>query len=199
MKGLEDRAITLMIQSISEATLKQYSKPLIDWASYCRDLGVNMYNPEINMVITWLSDKYSKGASYGTINTYRAALSLILGDRIGKDSTISRLLKGVYKNKPTKPKYDRIYDLDSVLEKLENLFPLEGLSLSELTDKLVVLLALITAHRKQTISLIKINNIIKTDTGYEIEIPDRIKSTRVGAFQPLLILPMFSEKPELCI
>lgn len=35
--------------------------------------------------------------------------------------------------------------------------------------------------------------------GYEIEIPDRIKTSRPGAYQPFLVLPYFSENSKLCI
>ena len=188
-----------MMQSISESTLRQYAKPLKDWARFCGNLGCDMYSADVGTVISWLCDRFSGGVSFSSINTYKAALSLVLGDRIGKNPAISRLLKGMYNNKPAKPKYDRIYSLDPVLLKLESLFPLERLSLPELTDKLVVLLALITAHRKQTISLISIKNIIRTTGGYEIEIPHRVKNSRSGTFQPLLILPEFTEKPELRI
>ncbi|XP_066600551.1 uncharacterized protein [Prorops nasuta] len=154
---------------------------------------------KINSVISWLCDRYSNGASFGTINTCRAALSLILGDKVGKNHIISRLLKGIYNNKPAKPRYDRIYDLDPILLALEKLYPLERLSLPELTDKLIMLFALVTAHRKQTLSFILISNIIETTRGYEIEIPQKVKNSKRGAFQPLLILPKFTGKPELCI
>ena len=55
------------------------------------------------------------------------------------------------------------------------------------------------AHRKRTISLIQISNIIRTRCGYEIEIPNKIKTSKRGAFHPLLVLPEFLEKPELCV
>ena len=127
-----------MLQSISESTLKQHCKPLVEWASFCRDSNSDVFYPKTETVVTWLNLKYSKGASFGTLNTCRAALSLIIGEKIGKNPAISRLLKGVYNVKPAKPKYDRTYDLDPVLVKLEALYPLEGLSLIDLTNKLLV-------------------------------------------------------------
>jgi len=69
-------------------------------------------------------------------------------------------------------------------------------SLQDLTDKAVVLLAVVTAHRKQTLSLTKISNI-RRNSGYEIEIPDRIKTTR--SCQPLLTLPIFRKNLKLCV
>ena len=196
--GIKSQATDLLIDSISSATLRQYSRPLVDWATFCRSKGVDTFNPEMESIVAWLYDKFEHGASFSTLNMYRSALSLIIGEHVGKSSLISRLLKGVFHNRPQKPKYDRIYDLEPVLARLRELFPLENLNLADLTVKLVVLLALITAHRKQTIALIKVCNIKKTAEGFEIEIPERIKSSRPGAFQPLLILPGFPNNPELC-
>lgn len=67
----------------------------------------------------------------------------------------------------------------------------------ELIEKLVVLLSLVTDHRKQTLLLIKLSNIRKIKKGYEMKIPDRIKVTRLSACQLLLVLPKFETKPTL--
>ncbi|KMQ87633.1 reverse transcriptase and recombinase [Lasius niger] len=59
--------------------------------------------------------------------------------------------------------------------------------------------ALVTAHRKQTLSLIKVSNIRKTKKGYEIKILDKMKVTRPGAYQLLLVIPKLETKPALCV
>lgn len=178
--------------------MKQYQKPLKDWMAFCIRNGYTALDPEIPHVLAWLTEKYDEGASYGTINTARSALSLVCGSRVSKDPTISRLLRGIFNKRPSKPRSDQIYDLEPVLNKLEEFYPLADLNLVKLTEKLVVLLAVITAQRKQTLHLIKLNNILKTRQGYEIRIPDTIKTTRPGTFQPLLVLPRFDSRPTLC-
>lgn len=40
---------------------------------------------------------------------------------------------------------------------------------------------------------------MKIDNGYEIMIPDRIKTTRPGACQPLLSIPFFPNNIKLCV
>ncbi|OXU19213.1 hypothetical protein TSAR_014910, partial [Trichomalopsis sarcophagae] len=59
--------------------------------------------------------------------------------------------------------------------------------------------ALSTAHRTQTIASIEINNIVITDRGAEIKIPDIIKTSGPNRFQPLLVLPKFTDNPTLCV
>lgn len=101
--------------------------------------------------------------------------------------------------RPTRPKYDRTLDVNIAFQKIEQWFPLDELTLDCLTERLVLLLALGTAHRAQTLALIKLSNIKRSVERYEIEIPDRIKTSRPGAYQPLLRLPIFLENPKLCM
>lgn len=133
------------------------------------------------------------------MNNCRAAISLIVDKRVSESQVISRFFKGIFRSRPPKPKYDKTWDVKPVLESVAKLYPLHSLNLVKLTNKLIVLLALGTAQRVQTLSLIKLSNISKKASGYEIEIRDLIKTSRPGACQPLLLLPKFTEKPELCI
>ncbi|CAD6222028.1 GSCOCG00005294001-RA-CDS, partial [Cotesia congregata] len=199
LKGVKEESVSLLLNSITESTLKQYNKPIVDWYYFCKSQDLNLYKPTEGQVADWMSGKFHQGASYSSLNTCRSALSLICGEYIGQSSLLSRLLKGIYKEKPSKPKYNKIYSLDPVINKLEQMSPLSVLSLPELTNKLLMSMALITAHRKQTLSLIKRSNIKKVQNGYEIQIPDFIKTSRRGHHQPLLILPRFPENKNLCV
>lgn len=196
---MNDDAIELLINSISSSTLRQYSKPIKDWASYCSSKAINVFHPQENDVICFLTHKFNEGANYSTLNTVRSALSLVCDINIGKNPLVSRLLKGAYNIKPAKPRYNRIYSLDPILKKLEALSPLNELDLPQLTTKLAVLLALVTAHRVQTIAFIKRSNIIKNNDNFEIEIPDKIKTSKQGALQPLLLLPKYHNNLNLCV
>ncbi|XP_043486382.1 uncharacterized protein LOC122513915 [Polistes fuscatus] len=109
---------------------------------------INVFHPQENDVICFLTHKFNEGANYSTLNTARSALSLVCDINIGKNPLVFRLLKGAYNFKPAKPRYDRIYSFDPILKKLEALSPLNELDLPHLTTKLAVLLALVTAHRQ---------------------------------------------------
>ena len=86
-----------------------------------------------------------------------------------------------------------------VLEKLAILHPLKLFSLVNLTNKLVLFLALGSAQRLQTLASIKISNIIRTGIGLEIGITDMLKTSRIGAVQPVIKLPYFNVRKDLCI
>lgn len=65
--------------------------------------------------------------------------------------------------------------------------------------KLIVLLALTTSQRVQTLSKILIQNIIISDETIQIKIPGRIKTSGVNKTQPCLKLPFFQEEPKVCV
>lgn len=143
-------------------------------------------------------EKYNAGAAYGTLNSARSAIALLLGDSISKDVTLSRFFKGIFKLRPSKSKYNKVWDIQIVLDEMSKLYPLASLNLVDLTEKTVILLAIATAHRVQTLASIKLDNIKETTGGFEIEIPDLIKTSRPGAPQPMLSVPFF-ENEKCCV
>lgn len=112
---------------------------------------------------------------------------------------IRRFLKGLYNIKPPKPKYDFTWDPHPVLLKMAEWYPLESISLKQLTLKMVVLLSLISGQRLQTFAKININLIKQTTDNLQIFIADKLKTSGRNRLQPVLILPFFREKPELCL
>ena len=187
-----------MIASLTKTTLKQYNSGLKLWWVFCVRNNWNIYTKSIPMVLKFLGDQYEKGASYGTLNCIRSALALILSPDLGTDYQIKRFFKGVQHLRPNCPRYNCIWDPSTVLRYLSLLFPNENISLELLTQKLATLLALITAHRVQTLSLIEIGNIFKKPEGFDILISQRIKTSGIGRLQPVLHIPFFTEKPSLC-
>lgn len=153
----------------------------------------------MDSVISFLSTEYKKGASYATLNSQHASLSLVFNVNSTDKAYLKRFLKGVFRENPPKPKYQTTWDPTSVLTFLSSWFPLEEIPIIELTQKLVTLLALITGHRIQTLSKIKISNITYFQDRLEIRISDLVKTSKCKNFQPFLVIPYFREEPKLCL
>lgn len=100
--------------------------------------------------------------------------------------------------KPPKPRYQITWNPAIVFNFLKSWTPNEKLSLEKITKKLITILALYTAQRAQTLSLIKLKNIFKYENEIIIKIPDRIKTTAKNKFQPCLNIPFMPEHEELC-
>ncbi|KYN09294.1 hypothetical protein ALC57_18590 [Trachymyrmex cornetzi] len=189
----------MLISSITASTLKQYESNLRYWWSFTHLRSIDYFNSRPTDIIDFLNLRFNEGGSYSTLNTACSAISLISVYDINNDGLISRFMKGVYKQKPTRPKYATTWDITPVLDYFEKLHPLKDLRLKDAAGKVATLLALTTAQRLQTLSLINIDNITRSETGINIKITDRIKTSEPGAFHPELILPFFKERTALCV
>lgn len=122
-----------------------------------------------------------------------------MGPEIGSHPLIKRFLKGVFRSRPTKPKYRFTWNPAVVLRYVETLGDNQQLSLETLSKKVLILLALTIAHRIQTLSSIKMENIIQQSDELQILIPDLIKTSNPNNFQPILRLPFFKHTVHLCV
>lgn len=188
-----------MCASLSENSAKQYGVAFKKWFTFCKIHNIDTYEASIPQVIFFLTEMFHTGVQYGSLNSYRSALSLIINTKIGTDDRVTRLFKGFYRLRPPLPKYNVTWNPTTVLNLLENWYPHDEISIEMLTKKVVTLLALVTAHRVQTLSKINIQNIeVITDDKIIIKITDLIKTSRVRSLQPSLVLPFFEENPKIC-
>lgn len=195
-KEIPEESIEIMLASLSNSTLKQYGCALSQWRDFATKEKIDFYDVNVKTVLKFLAERFNLGASYGTLNSCRSALSLISKEKIGEHPHITRFMKGIFRLKPSRPKYAQTWDVSIVLNYLQNI---DDTNLENLTYKTVLLLALSTAHRAQTLSKIKISNIRHVNDGLEIKIPELIKTSGPGRYQPILQLPFFVNKPTLCV
>ena len=198
-KQAPENSISILISSLSDNTIKQYDSCFRNWWQFCDIKGLDPLNYSLKNLFDFLLFLLEKKYSYSSINTHKSALSLILSINSDHEQLIKRFMKGDYNIKPSQPKYSETWDPSPVLQYIEKLHPLHTLSAENLTKKLVTLLALTTAHRVQTLSKIKIDNVVYLEDRIERKIADRIKTSDLNKTQPLLILPYFLDKPELCV
>ena len=81
-------------------------------------------------------------------------------------------MKGIFQEKPPRPKYTEIWDVSIVLSHLQSLSPVDKLSLMELTLKLLVLTLLASSQRGQTVHLLSIDHMVSVNNCYTFQIVD---------------------------
>lgn len=190
----------ILFESIADSTKKQYNSVYKSWWEFCASSNIPVYEAQTSQVISFFQNQFNKKlGKYGTFNNYRSALALILPEKTINNACVKRYLKGIARVRPQTKKYNFIWDPQQVLQHIGNLPSNPELDLNSLTRKLVTLLALATAHRLQTLSLIKIKNINISHFGVQIFITDNIKTSKPGSFQPCLSLPYYEENPNLCV
>lgn len=84
-----------------------------------------------------------------------------------------------------------------VLNVLRSYYPTSKLTLKQLTHKLLVLIALITAQRLQTLQLLDINNLYFKDKQAVFVLPNKLKQSRPG-YKPMeIVLPSYDSDEKL--
>ena len=192
----------ILLASCSKNTQSQYSVYFQKWVKFCNRNAVNVYSSNIACVLEFLKSLFDEGLGYSSINSARSALSLLLPNidhcMVGSHPLVVRFLKGVFKLRPSAPRYNLTWDVSSVLQMFKN-WPLnEDLDLLRLSIKTVALLALVTAGRAQTLAAVAVDNIKLEGDKIVIRIPAMLKTSRPGALQPVFALPPYHDV-KLCV
>ena len=145
---------------------------------------------------------YDNGLGYSALNTARSALSTIIslqGNKsFGDHPLVTRLLKGVFNTRPTLPKYTVVWDVNTVLDHLKTLHPPKSLSLKDLTLKLIMLLALLSGQRCQTLHALNIKDMYITENNVEFIITDLLKTSKPGKQNTKVEFRPYDKDPSLC-
>lgn len=184
-RGIPESCITTVLSSISEGTQKQYDSCYRRWWNYCKTNNFDVFQFKLSIFISFIQEQLLNNEfSYSSINIHRSALNLINPPTSSDEKLINRFLKGIYNQRPPKPKYNSTWDPQIVLNYLKTLYPLTSLNIEMLTLKLVMLLALTTGHMSQTLSKIITGNINISPNFICIKISDKLKTSGKNKLQP---------------
>ncbi len=157
-----------------------------------------------NSVVTFLTSLYESGLSYSSLNVARSSLAsfVVLSDSahtVGTHPLIVRFLKGVFGERPPEPRYEFIWDVKIVLNFLRKWSPHGMLTLKQLTLKLVMLIALVTAQRSQTIHKLHLDNLTLNSSTAIFSITDKVKQSRPGMPGVTVSLTAYPMDKRLCV
>ena len=157
----------------------------------------------MNEVVEFLTFLFESGEGYSAINSARSALSTMIVDKnsmpVGRVPAVKRFMKGVFRLRPSLPRYSCIWDVNIVLDYLKVFYPNEELPLSHLTLKLTMLLALTTAQRTQTLHVLDIEDFQIYDNLVMIPITARLKQTNARNNKFKIELRSLEEDPSICV
>jgi hypothetical protein len=174
------------------------------WLGWCDGRNLDPFSVSVIEIIEFLSSEFQKNKSYSTLNSYRSMLSgtvsPIDGFAVGKHPTITQFMKGVYNLNPTKPKYCTVWDVSIVLKYIKSL-PCNGnLLFKDLSYKLVILVALVSADRGQSIIALldlELLSLLPTKAVFVIDRPT--KTSKPDKPVKKVILPAYPKCKKLCV
>ena len=178
-----------------KVTTKQYRVYLDKWTRHASQRNQDPNTPTVANIIDFLTDLYDSGMSYSAINTARSALSAAVELSystlsIGEYPLIRRFVKGTYQIRPPNPRYNSIWDIRKVLDLLK--------IWSLLTLQLVMLCMLVTGQSCQSIHMMDIKHISKTESSYIFCLEEHIKQSKSGKRNPEIVQPAFPADKRLC-
>ena len=195
----------LVASSWAKSTQASYNTELKKWAQFCRIKGYDLTPTEDKGVefLVWLHDDAK--AKHSTIKNARSALSAVTplehDKSFGRKALVSRVLKGMFRERPQIPKRVVIYDTNKVLEYVSSLGPNNTLLLEELTKKLTFLLCLLSGQRSQSIAyLYPQHHMYREGKGLvTFFIPKQLKTTTDVFHQQPLEFLAYPGDPYVCV
>ena len=161
--GLPREIEEVILAAWKPKTAAKYKSFIDRWKLFCIRGSENCYTPSVNSVLKFLYYLYQNGCYYSGLSSARSALSTIVHiegySKLSDHPLISKFMKGIYNQHPTLPRYVNIWDINILLAYFESLPANSELTLKCLTEKLTVLLLILSEQRKQTLLAIDIDNV----------------------------------------
>lgn len=194
----------LIEASWRNSTKSQYRSYFQKWMLFCGERQADPFTTSVPLILEFLTMLFKKGLSYSALNTARSAISSFLScgisaNGLGDQPLIKRFMKGVFNTRPALPRYNKTWDVNIVLSYLVSLSPVNSLSLRVLTLKLVMLLAILTGQRLQTLAALHLDCIDMSTSGVTITVNEMLKTTKPGTHLKPIYLPVFTPDRRICV
>ena len=118
---------------------------------------------------------------------------------MGEHGLVKRMMKGIYEKRPAFPRYSETWDVNIVFSFFDKNENDVNMNLKELTLKLVLLMAIRTGQRCQTLQLLDINNMKLTENKCVFYIKNIVKQSRPNKHLPPIELLAYPANEKLCI
>ena len=112
---LSETATNLVLSSWKKKSSKPYDSCFRRWASWCSDWDRDPFGGSVSDVANFLADLCQEGYQYRSFNSYCSSISsaheYVDGYLIGQHSTIARLMKGAFNERPPRPRHSSTWDV----------------------------------------------------------------------------------------
>ena len=190
----------MILNSWAEGTKKRYKPHILRWIDYCTKKSIDPFNASVYDGAEFLVNFFREsGNGYSSLNTARSAISAIIRPTdsvsFGEHPLITRLLKGMFRERPSLRKYIVTYDAKSVLDYIKSFQ--RNFDLKMLTKCLVTLMCLLCGQRVQTMSALRTDYMHIDSNSVVFYVPSLLKTTRPGFHQEPLKLMAYHDK-DIC-
>ena len=201
-KGISEQANNLISKSRREGTRRNYNSAWTKFSSWCNHKQVDPFHCSLDTILNYLANLFSQNYEYRTINNRRSAISAfhdnIEGYKIGTLPKVIALLKGVSNERPPRPRYTSVWDVELVLLQIKKMSPYAKLNAKELTLKLTMLLALTATTRSSELKNVDIKFMTRSNQEYKFQLGETVKHSKQGKIPPPILFFPFPQDIDLC-
>ena len=203
MTQLSTSCKEIISASLTNSSKSQYQVYLKKWLDYCHFKAIDPYQHNFVEGLNFLTNLFTESdRKYSTINTARSALSCIMepmnGLTFGKQPIVKRFMRGIFKLRPSLPRYLFTYDVNTVLKYLKSLGDPENIPLKILSYRTVTLLCLLSGQRDQALSSLDVRNIVFQSNQVVLFISDLMKTSRPGHHTAPIEIERYEYSKCLC-
>ena len=116
---LSEEAASLMLKSWHTKTNKSYDSLFGKCHSWCSTRDSDPFSGPVKEVVNFLAHLHKEGYQYRSLNAYRSAISSaherVDGFTVGQHPLVTRLMNGVFNDRPPLPRYTCTWNVDTVL------------------------------------------------------------------------------------
>ena len=200
-KGVSKDAAELIQASWRKGTQKSYATAWGKWCGWCDRRETDPVSAPVKYLLDFITEEFKNGKQYSTQNTYRSAISAThvgySGTPAGQHPLVCRLLQGIFNSRPPMPKNITLWDIEIALKHAESIFPLEELSLKQISERTAMLLALANADRVSDLHSLDLKFRSYRYGGASFIIPSLTKTRRSGPPREVFYAQL-EENPKLC-
>ena len=199
---LSEEATSLMLNSWRTKTNKSYDSLFGKWHSWCCGRGSDPFSGPIKEVVNFLANLHKEGYQYRSLNSYRSAISSVHekidGHTVGQHPLVTRLMKGVFNDRPPLPRYTCTWNVQTVLSYISSWGSNDSLSLKQLSWKTAMLLALTRPSRSADLSQLSLSGKQYKPAGVTFTPSSLAKQSRQGKPITEFFFPSFQHDSGLC-
>ena len=176
-----------------------------NWFKFAPCNKISPVELPIQVVLAFLTSLVRQGKSFNQILMARSALSSAINQQqnvsFGGTPIVKRNLKKKYlKKNTTLPKFQCTWSVFLLFNSFCNMEEIQALDIQTLTQKLVMLMTLISGgHRPQTIHSIRVSDIEILDDNVAIPIMSLIKQTKPTKHMAPLRFQTYNKEPKICV
>ena len=191
-EGFPPDVVRLLLAATRKNSDAAYQSSWALWRDWCLRRDVDPLSVGIAEILKFLSESFSEGKSYSTLNVQRSMLSSTLNfapsglKDVGKHPLITRFFKGIYNSRPPVPRYVNTWDPATILTYFDSRAS-ASLSLIQLARKTATLLALTTILRCSELTSIQKQSVIISETEASFILGNPRKAQKSGALHKISV------------